>query len=204
MSAMLPGVVALALAASASPSPATSPGLPPAVQAALGRYRIAEPEDFVASIRKLAAAHPERLLTRGLVTEDLNGDGLPDYALLCVDRRTREFRFLFAVSGAGGNYGFVERRHYRGAFPQYGGIVYTAMETKLAGDDSWADKLYSHLAPGSPERAAFAAVPALALWRSVGLDPYGRADDFDASTLGYCRDVYYYPGGKLATLMVCQ
>lgn len=179
---------------------ATAPAdLPAPVLARLGRYQVAEPADFVASIR---TGYPA--LARGVTTLDLDGDGRPDFAVFAVDRSTREFRFVLAVSRPDGGYDFPQDRHYRGAFDKYGGIVYAAVEAKAPGDDAWADKLYSRLPPDSPERAAFKRVPAIALWRSIGLDPYNRPDDFAASSLDYCRDVFYYLDGKPRTWMVCQ
>ncbi|MDB5101951.1 MAG: hypothetical protein JWM80_6372 [Cyanobacteria bacterium RYN_339] len=177
--------------------------LPAAVTAELGHFQPAQPEDFTAAIRTHAAAHPSLQMTRGLIAEDLNGDGKPDYAVLAVDRKTREFRFVFAVS-AGDGYAIKETRKYRGAFEQKGGIVYTVLGFKPAGQDLWASRLYSPLAAGTPERAAFVAAPALALWRSIGLDPYGRPDDYEVETLSYCSDVYYWVGGQPRAFMVCH
>lgn len=177
--------------------------LPAAVTAELGHFQVAEPQDFIASIRTYAAAHPDQQATRGLIAEDLNGDGKPDYAVLAVDRKTREFRFVFALS-QGETYVIKEHRKYRGAFEQKGGIVYTVLGFKPKGVDTWADRLYSPLAAGTPDRAAYVAAPALAVWRSIGLDPYGRPDDYEVETLGYCQDVYYWVGGQPRTFMGCH
>jgi hypothetical protein len=182
---------------------AATPDLPPALVAELGRYRVAQPADFIATVRAHAARHPEEDALRGLIAEDFNGDGTPDYAVLAVDRKTREFRFVLAISNGNG-YSFPQRRHYRGAFEQRGGIVYTAIALKPAGAHTWSDKLYSPLANNAAEREAYQQLPALALWRSVGIDPYGRPDDYEVSSLAYCREVFYYPGGKAKDFMVCQ
>jgi hypothetical protein len=178
--------------------------LPVDVQAALGTYRIATGADFIETVRVYAAAHPDEDCLRGLITFDFNGDGKPDYGIIGVEPNTREFKFLFAVSQPDGSYTFLERRHYRGAFSQRGGIVYASMGFKPAGSEQWADKLYSKLAPNSAERQAYRNAPALAIWRSVGLDPYGRPDDYEASSLAYCRDVSYFVDGRLQSFMVCQ
>jgi hypothetical protein len=178
-------------------------GLPAAVAAELGRFQVVEPADFIASIRAHAAAHPDLQELRGMVAEDLNGDGKPEYAVLAVDRKTREFRFVFAVS-AGEGYAIKESRKYRGAFEQKGGIVYTVLGFKPKGVDLWADRLYSPLAAGTPERAAYVAAPALAVWRSIGLDPYGRPDDYEVDTLSYCQDVYYWIGSQPRSFLVCH
>jgi hypothetical protein len=198
---MTAACIALIVAASAFEA---GTALPPDVQAALGTYRIATPADFIETVRVYAAAHPQEDCLRGLVTADFNGDGKPDYGIIGVEPNTREFKILFAVSQPDGSYAFPERRHYRGAFTQRGGIVYVALGLKPADDDRWADKLYSKLGPTSPQRAAYHGVPALAIWRSVGLDPYGRPDDYEASSLSYCRDVSYYVDGGLHSFMVCQ
>jgi hypothetical protein len=173
------------------------------VAAEVGRFQLVEPVDFIASIKAQAAAHPDQQELRGVVAEDLNGDGKPEYAVLCVDRKTRDFRFIFAES-AGDAYVIKETRKYRGAFEQKGGIVYTVLGFKPKGVDLWADRLYSPLAAGTAERAAYVAAPALAVWRSIGLDPYGRPDDYEVDTLSYCQDVYYWVGGQPRTFLVCH
>ena len=178
--------------------------LPPAIQAERGAFHPAEPADYIATVRNFAAAHPADDLLRGVVALDLNGDGVADYGVLAVDRTTRDFRFLLAVSRADGTYAFSVRHTYRGAFPQRGGIVYTCMQAKPAGSALWADKHFSKLAPNTPARAAYEAGPALGLWKSLGEDPYHRPDDYEASSLSFCRDVYFGPGGKLQSILVCE
>jgi hypothetical protein len=104
----------------------------------------------------------------------------------------------------GDGYAIKETRKYRGAFEQKGGIVYVVLGFKPAGRDLWADRLYSPLLSGSADRAAYIAAPALAVWRSIGLDPYGRPDDYEVPTLSYCSDVYYWVGGQPRTFLGCH
>jgi hypothetical protein len=170
----------------------------------LENYRLAQEKDFVASIRQYERQSNKKL-TCSIFTADFNGDGLKEYALLLVNKKTSEFRFELLLNRGTGDapFGTVAVRNFKVVTNPDGGFIYTAMTFKPAKELGPASRSNFPLKPGTPERQKFVATPAIELWRAP-TNSDGVPKDLNLSTLAYCSDIFYFVDGKLETVNVCD
>jgi hypothetical protein len=196
--------------ANASPS-LTSPQchgeVPATVLASFKSYRIATAADFVKSIRDFASPPPKQPFTCTVYRADFNGDRRLDYALLLVNPKTLGSAFRLMLSQADGQFKPAVSRDYDRPPVGVDGLIYTAMFFKPAGVEGVAQRSYFPLKPGTPERAALIAVPAIELWRSVVPARGETLKPKDLATidgLAYCSEVFYFVQGVFKTTQVCD
>lgn len=178
--------------------------LPNAIATATDDYRLAQPADFVASIRHYEQDYSEEPFTCNLIKQDFNRDGLPDYALLLVHRKTGAGRFQLLLSQGNGQFSSAVSRDYSYVAHPEGGTVYVAMFFKAAGEQGPALRSYFPLEPETPERRAFIERPALELWKPIPGESENQPMDLEVDTLAYCSDVFYVLDRNLEKTTVCD
>lgn len=177
--------------------------IPEPLKKELEDYRLAQEEDFVASIREYAPETKEQL-TCSIFTADFNADNMKDYAVLAVDTKTSDFRFELLLNRGNGDFGTAVVRTYKRSTESEQGIVYTTMTFKPPGESGPAQRDNFPLKPGTPERESFLAKPAIELWRALPTTPDRLPQDLNISTLAYCSEIFYFVNGKLQTTSVCD
>jgi hypothetical protein len=171
----------------------------------LGDYRLAQQSDFVASIRKLKLDYnPKEKFTCSIFTADFNQDGLKDYAMLLVNKKTSNFRFQMALNKGKGKFNSAIVKDYKRITKPYEGVIYTSMSFKPAKSPGLALRDYSPLKQGTAERKQYEAKPAISLWKSPLQTKNGVPQNLDVSTLGYCSEAFYLVEGKQKTFVVCD
>ncbi len=188
-------------------SPQCDGAVPATVLGTLKGYRMATASDFVKSIREFASPPPKEPFTCTVYTADFNGDRQPDYALLLVNRQTSDSAFRLMLSQGNGQFKAAVSRNYQRPPTGVDGLIYTAMFLKPAGAEGVAQRSYFPLKPGTPERAALIAGPAIELWRSVVPAKGQTLKPQDLATidgLAYCSEVFYFVQGVFKATQVCD
>jgi hypothetical protein len=189
------------------PSPQCEGEVPATVMASLRGARVATAADFVKSIREFASPPPKEPFTCTVYTADFNGDRRPDYALLLVNPQTLGSAFRLMLSQTDGQFKPAISRNFNRPPAGVDGLIYTAMFFKPAGAEGVAQRSYFPLKPGTPERTAFIAIPAIELWRPV---VHYKGETFkpkDLATidgLAYCSEVFYFMKDEMKTTRVCD
>jgi hypothetical protein len=190
-----------------SPSPQCHGEVPAVVLASLKGYRVATAADFVKSIREFASPPPKEPFTCSVYTADFNGDRQLDYALLLVNPQTSASAFRLMLNQGNGQFKPAVSRDYDRPPAGADGLIYTAMFIKPAGAEGVAQRSYFPLKPGTSERSAFIAVPAIELWRPV-VPVKGETlklkDLATIDALAYCSEVFYWTQGIPKTTQVCD
>ncbi len=188
-------------------SPQCQGEVPAAVLKSLGSDRVATAADFVKSIREFSSPPPKEPFTCSVYTADFNGDRRLDYALLLVNPQTLGSAFRLMLSQADGQFKPAFSRDYQRPPAGVDGLIYTAMFFKPAGVEGVAQRSYFPLKPGTAERTAFIATPAIELWRPVVPYKGETLKPKDLATidgLAYCSEVFYFIQGKAKTTQVCD
>lgn len=186
------------------PEPQCQGQVPSPLKAKLGEYRLAQPSDFVSSIRDYERENPRKKLTCSIFTADFNQDSLPDYALLLVNSKTRRFRFVLAINQGNGKFEPAVLNDFNRLANSERGIVYTSMMFKPSGSLGSAKREYSPLKYGTSDEQIFKAKPAIELWKAIATNSAGVPQDLNVSTLAYCSDVFYFVDGQLKNFSVCD
>lgn len=178
--------------------------VPSSIKIKLRDYRLAQPSDFVASIRASERENPHKKLTCSIFTADFNQDGLPDYALLLVNPKTQNFRFVMAINQGNGKFEPAVLKDFHPLANSDQGIIYTSMLFKPSGSLGAAKREYSPLKYGTSDEQIFKAQTAIELWKPLSLNPTGMPQDLNVSTLAYCSDIFYFVDRQLKTFGVCD
>lgn len=178
--------------------------VPSPLKTKLGDYRLAQPADFVASIRAYERENPRKKLTCSIYTTDFNQHGLPDYALLLVNPKTKNFRFVIAINQGNGKFEPAVLKDFNSLSNSTQGSIYTSMIFKPSGALGAAKREYSPLKYGTSDEQIFKAQSAIELWKPLSPNPVGIPQNLNVSTLAYCSDVFYFVNGQLKSFGVCD
>lgn len=188
----------------ALPEPQCQGEIPASLKATLGEYRLAKESDFVASIRAYERENPGQRTTCSIFTADFNEDRQEDYALLLVNPKNNNFRFLIAINQSSGKFDPAVVKDFIHLPESSEGIIYTAISFKPSGELGPAAREYSPLKYGTSEQQIFKAKPAIELWKALPTDSAGVPQYLEIGTLAYCSNAFYFVDGKLKTFGVCD
>jgi len=104
--------------------------IPAELKAKLGKYRLAQKSDFVASIRAYEQENPRDKVTCSIFTTDFNEDNLKDYSLLLVAQDNTTFHFTILFNQGNGSFTPVETKTFKSITSPEEGIIYTSMSFK--------------------------------------------------------------------------
>ncbi len=201
-----------------TPSGAAEPcqtDLPPELDETLDGYRLAQPEDFIATLRdwenqpngeEFTMRYGNQPLTCSVIAADLEGDRHLDYALIVVNeqRQTSQFRL---VLNRGDRPEIVATRDFPTPPEPADGLVYTAMFLKLPHLPGPANRNGFPLTEGSSERSHFISIAAVELWTAPIVSPLQppaalTSEMFRPDALGERSEVFYLERGELQVLQV--
>ncbi|MFE1745232.1 hypothetical protein [Coleofasciculus sp. H7-2] len=188
----------------ALPEPQCQGEIPAALKASLGEYRLAKASDFVASIRAYERENPGQRTTCSIFSADFNEDRQKDYALLLVNPKNNNFRFLIAINQTSGQFDPAVVKDFIHLPESSEGIIYTAISFKPSGELGSAAREYSPLKYGTSEQQIFKAKAAIELWKALPTDSAGVPQYLEIGTLAYCSNAFYFVDGKLKTFGVCD
>lgn len=178
--------------------------LPASLKAKLGKYRLAQKSDFVASIRAYEQQNPKAKLTCSIFPADFDGNGLKDYSLLLVAKDNTTFHFTILLNIGDGSFNPTVTKTYKSITKPEAGVIYTSMSFKPPKSPGPALRDYFPLKPGTPERKIFEANPAIELWKSIGPDLAGVNQSLEVRTLAYCSEIFYFVDRNPKTVVVCD
>ncbi|MBW4655400.1 MAG: hypothetical protein KME20_20535 [Kaiparowitsia implicata GSE-PSE-MK54-09C] len=189
--------------------------LPPELDGTLNGYRLAQPEDFIATLRdwenqakdgEFTVRYGDQPITCSVIAADFNGDRHLDYALIVVNeqRQTSQFRLVLT---RGDRPEIVATRDFPTPPQTDEGLVYTAMFLKLPHQLGPAYRDSFPLAEGSSGRSHFISVAAVELWTAPIISPMQppaalTSEMFRPDTLGERSEVFYLDRGELQVLQV--
>jgi hypothetical protein len=182
--------------------------------ATFGEFRLAQPQDFVTEIQalELQASSPQQpriSYTCTFFSSDFNRDGQQDYAVLLVNSETRTSQFRLAINQGNQQFTAVVQRDYLAPPEAIAEPLYVAMLLKQPGESGVASRDYFPLKPGTPERTAFIAVPAIELWLPPtvyedGVSSTLPPEERFSRMIGYGSEVFYWIDGKQETVSVAD
>lgn len=190
----------------ASPqAPAVPDELAAFLKQQLPAYRLVIPQDYVPAISASDRGLP-------FIRADFDRDGQPDYAVLLVQRQTRETRVYFLLRRQAG---FHTDLLLSWPALSPGASVRTPMSFKKPGEEGLTgvdrnelQKIpnWEHLPSKEVIRlrnakaAYYLSVPAIIVWTGVG-SPDLRGDEMG---LNYCSRTWFYQAGRLKAFDACD
>lgn len=177
--------------------------IPDILKQELGSHRLAQPSDFVSTIRSYEDEDTERKLTCSIFSYDFNQDNLLDYALLSVSPNKDQFRFMILLNQNNQDFEKAVIQEYK-SITKTSGIIYTSMNLKLGGESGLMERAYSPLKPNTQEGKIFKENPAIELWEAIKSNQDDVPQNIEISTLSYCSKAFYFDQNRFKTFVVCD